>query len=126
MSLTHTQWHAQWLIEEILPRHGHEELEDAIAPQHRFWTEPTARHLENDLTAANEDDTAVGDDHTCGQIDVIADEEHLPFPDDTISLQRAPDGATRSADRRYFARRSVLLFIAVRHALFPSTLTQPL
>ena len=49
-------------------------------------TEPAARHLENDLTAADEDDAAVGDDHACRQIDVVADEEDLSFPNDAVSL----------------------------------------
>ena len=77
------------------------------------------RHLENHLAAADENDPAMGDDHACRQIDVIADEEHLTFPDDAVGLQRPPDGATRPADWRHIARRSVLLFIAVRHACFP-------
>jgi hypothetical protein len=126
VSLAHTQRHAQWLIEEVLARHGDEELKDAIAPQHRFRAEPAAWHLENDLTTADEDDAAVGDDHACRQIDVVADEEYLSFPNDAVSLQRAPDGASRSADRGHIVRRSVLLFIAVRHALLPSMLAQPL
>ena len=59
------QRHPQRLVEEVLAGHGDEELEDAIAPQHRFRTEPAARHLENDFTATDEDDAAVGDDHAC-------------------------------------------------------------
>ena len=58
----------------------------------------------------------MGDNHPCRQIDVIADQEHLTFPDDAVGLQRPPDGSTRPADWRHIARRSVLLFVAVRHA----------
>ena len=123
--LAHAQRHAQRLVEEVLARHGDEELEDAIAPKHRFWTKPAARHLEHNFTATDEDDAAVGDDHACRQIDVVADEEYLSFPNDAIVLQRAPDGATRPTDRWHVARRSVLLFIAVRHALLPSMLARP-
>ena len=78
-----------------------------------------ARHLENDLSAADEDDSAVGDDHACREVDIVADEEDLTFPDDAVGLQRSPDGATRPADRWHIVRRTMLLFIAVRHACFP-------
>jgi hypothetical protein len=86
VSLAHTQWHAQRLIEEILTWHGDKELEDAITPQHRFRAQPATRHLKNDLTTPHEHDAAVGDDHACRQIDVVAYEEDLSFPNDAVSL----------------------------------------
>jgi len=117
--LAHAERHAQRFIKEVTARGGNEELEHPVASQHRLGTEPTTRHFKNDFTTADENDSAVGDDHACREIDVIADEEHLSFPDDAVGLQRPPDGPTRPADRRHIARRSVLLFIAVRHACFP-------
>ena len=104
MSLAHAQRNAQRLVEEVAARHGDEELKHSVAPQHRLGTEPAARHFEHHLTAADEHDAAVGDDHACRQVDVIADQEHLAFPDDAVGLQRPPDGATRPADRRHIAR----------------------
>jgi hypothetical protein len=119
MPIAHAQRHTERLVEEVAARHGDEKLKDSIAAQHGLRAEPAARHLENDLPATDEDDTTVGDDHPCREVDIVADEEHLSFPDDAVGLQRAPDGATRSADRWHIVRRTMLLFIAVRHACFP-------
>src|SRR5918997_1895172 len=67
MPISHAQRPSQRLVEEIAAGHGDEELENSVAAQHGLGTEPAARHLENDLSATDEDDTAVGDDHACSE-----------------------------------------------------------
>jgi len=119
MPLAHAQRHSQRFIKQVAIRHGDEELEYSIAPQQRLGSEPPTRHLEDRLTAADKNHTPVGNDHARREIDIVADEEHLAFPDDAVCLQRPPDGATRPTDRWHITRRFVLLFIAVRHACFP-------
>jgi hypothetical protein len=119
MSLPHAKRHAEWLVEQVSTRHGHEEIENAIASQHWLRSEPASRHIEHELATADKDHAPVGDDHARREVDVIADEQHLTFPDDTVGLERAPDGAARPTDRRNISRRFVTLFISVRHASFP-------
>ncbi len=50
--------------------------------------------------------------HAGGEIDVSANEQDLPFPDDAIRLEGAPERPTRPAHGGRFARRLVMLFVA--------------
>jgi hypothetical protein len=86
MALTHAQRHPHRLVEEVAAGHGDEDLQDSVSPQHRFGTEPAARHLENNFAATDENNAAVSDDHARCQIDVVADEEDLTFPNDAVGL----------------------------------------
>jgi hypothetical protein len=87
MSLSHPDGHRGRLVEEASAGRGDEELEDAVAAQHWFLAHPGARNLQYDVAPAHERHAAMGDDHSRREIDVVADEEDLPLPDDTVGLE---------------------------------------
>jgi hypothetical protein len=87
--------------------------------------QPTARRLERYLAATHEGDTAVGDDHARGEIDGPADQQNLALPDDAVGLKGTPGRAFWPGDWRNITCRSMLLFLAVDHAVFPRPSQRP-
>ena len=125
MPFAHAKRDGHRLVEEVAAGHGDEEVEDAVAAQHGLRPQPLARDVEDDFAAADEDDTAVGDDHAGGEVDVIADEGNLPFPDDAVRLQRAPDGASGTADGRNVVAATGAVRPHASACQLPSTLMRP-
>jgi hypothetical protein len=96
-----------------------EQLQYAIAADDWLGPQPIAGDLEHDLATTNEGYAPVGDNHPRRQIDVGADEQHLPFPDHAVGLEGAPGSAARPANGWHVPLGTVLLFLAVQHLDFP-------
>lgn len=116
MALAHADGDGHRLVEEVAAGHGHEQVEHAVAAQHRLGAQPFARDVEGDVAAAHEDDAAMGDDHARGEVDVVANEGDLALPNDTVRLQGAPNGAAGAAHGGDIARRLVVLDFTLQHA----------